>query len=287
MEKQKIYTLYALKDEIEDPILNKLAAQMIKKTEKLLIQKEEQPFSLKIETELSSGQIYLDTLSIMSNGIQHLYSNVYNFLSGNKNEIGRLPRYILNESKLILNESLPGSYDMQIIPRKLNLLIDTKTILDNFIKQSIEEENYSNLIEEYGVRSFRSYGKWIKTINSNKIIFSFKSPYKERVYLTKELLIEIQKRIENTALIIESEDFKVYGTLSKIDTTSKSLRIESEGEAILATVHESTPMDGLVSELAIYKLSGKKEISYYPHSKNEKTEIIIDNIIIKNDTLYK
>lgn len=278
-EKDSSSALRAIKDKIENPILKNLAEQMILESEALLLEKKStNAFSLKIETELPSGEIYLETLSIMSQGIQTLYSNIFNFLSGHKNEKGPLAKKIIYDSKLILKEAHPGSYDMQVIPSNLNLLIDTALVLEDFIKKSIEDNNYKSLIEKYGVRTFKAYDKWISSINSNQTTFSFKSPKSERIFFTKELLLEIQRKIENTVLIVESKKFEVCGTLSKIDTDSKTLRIDSDTDKIPANVHESTPMTGLVSKLVQYNLSGIKEISYYPHSENKITTIVINNI---------
>jgi len=282
MGRHNLYNLISLKNKIEDRTLNNIASQMLSRAEDFFRKQEKQEFSLKIETELPSGQIHLDTLSIMSNGIQHLYSNIYNYLYGNTNEKGPLPKNISMNTKLILSEAVPGSYDMRIAPEKINLFIDSNTVIEDFLKRSIEEDNYIDLIEKFGVRSFKSYAKWIKDINYHQISFSFKSPAKDRIFLTKDLLLKIEKNIENTSLITETENIVIQGTLSKIDTTSKKLRIDSDEETITATVHKSTPMDGLISEIVEYRLSGIKETSYYPHSNSHKIEIIIDNI---NDTL--
>lgn len=244
---------------------------------KLLGINEEELFNIKIETDLKHGEIHLNTLGIMANGIQRIYTSMCNELYGNKQSSGKIPVAILNSSKLVMVASSPGSYNMHLTP-STNTEIDRLSSLEKLFYELLEKPNASFVVEEYGVRTFKILNEWFNTINQDHIEFTIKNKLSTPINFDIHSLAMAKQKLNDISTSESSEKVELIGVIESANSHLNSLTILLDSEEKITAYCMNNLFDsGLTIKTVRYKFSCTKTSITHITSRQKKERYTIES----------
>lgn len=220
---------------------------------------------IKIYSQLTSGTISLKELNIVSSGIQRVFSSMYNNLFGKGNSKGPIQKGILDSSELILTDTSPGSFNLHVKRKENNPIIDAHDqnavmYFSDLLEEISQENDYTEIVEEYGVRTFNVLRSWFDKLDREEVEFEFSDLYKNKVIsLTKQKINAASKALNDIRTQEFSESLKINGELLAADSKSLTVTIKkNNNNEIKANTTAETFNKGLtIHEDYQFKLTKK------------------------------
>ena len=197
---------------------------------------------IKIETDLVSGAIELNSLFSMTEGLQQTFTSAVNSIMGNGSSVGKIPNNIKEISKLAISEVEAGSFIIKLAtidqlrqePTQLSFVNseDEKLdVLENLLDQinKIDEEGFDNLKESFGNRTVVSSRNWFDSLAKNHVNFKYKKRNSNSKYtFTNNRIVSIVNELSNIVLEEETEIVTVYGRLVSYQLNNNRISLETD-----------------------------------------------------------
>lgn len=250
--------------------------------------------SLRIFSELESGTIELRTLNAITKGLQSVFSSAINNLFGNGRDRGKIPNYIINQSRLVLTGVRPGSFIIELenienldkdnqlkILEETNEKNDILTDLLVLLNSDQDDKSIEQVIEEYGIRTFNISRDWFNDMEHEAVSFEYiddKNNKKE--IFDNQRIQKISNRLSNIRVSKRDEVLTLKGKLIGINNTKRLLTFEDDkGVEIMVKVSDKSLEKHSITTNKIYTIQVNKitiEDTLGKKSKRYQIETIDD-----------
>ncbi|WP_088005637.1 hypothetical protein [Indiicoccus explosivorum] len=244
--------------------------------------KTEDEFVVSIDTALEPGQITLTKLGSVARGIQRVYTSMFNDVFGKGNAKGLIPRYIVDSSQLILENTSPGSFNLHlgaVDDYFVDGVISEEGLgkLKEFF-QRLPEDDPSFIIEEIGYRTFAVSKNWFKEMDKEDISLSIINKG-SKTKIDKEKIHYISNRFDEIKSKIETESIFVTGVIDSANRSVSSIKIISDsGIAISAKTNREIFTQGLVIATKMYQFNLTKSTITNKNTGNKKETFILNDL---------
>lgn len=180
---------YYSKKNVNNKYRNSMQIMMEDIQEFELRKKKENSPKIRILNDLASGMIEASTLVAVIQGLQNTFDGAYNYIKGNGSNLGKIPYWAKEESKLIVTGMSKGSFIVEFnSPDNLSESISTELFEKDFdeidlLNKLIAEMNnatdyneISSFVERYGVRTFNYTREWFKSLATKNVSLEYKNP---------------------------------------------------------------------------------------------------------------
>lgn len=198
----------------------------------------EEDLMIKINSKLTSGNVGLTELNVVSSGIQRVFTSMYNNLFGKGNTRGIIPKEILDSSELILTNTSPGSFNMHLKLKNENPIINSHDYRSiNYLSELMDnidtKRDYTDIVDDFGIRTFNVLKGWFEDLEKEEIEFDFSDIKKnKKVSLSKEKIKNVNQSLKNIKTKEKSESVEIHGILLAADSTKLSFIIKSGDKEI-------------------------------------------------------
>ncbi|AXI39432.1 hypothetical protein CX649_07145 [Bacillaceae bacterium ZC4] len=240
---------------------------------------------IKIHSPLPSGNIYLSALNTVSAGIQRVFTSVYNNFFGKGNSYGKIPKEIVESSELILKAATPGSFNLHITLKNNNPILashdsDALKKFADLFEELDEQEDYTDIAEEYGIRTFNILKNWFQNLEKENIEFDYSNiKGKRTINLTKEKIQKTTQKLMYIKTKEKTEPLNIQGELVSASSANNSFAILADGKIIKGktssnifdiglTINE-TYIFNLTKKIIINTSNGERKESYFLNRVNK------------------
>lgn len=255
--------------------------------------------SLRILSDLDSGKIELRVLNIITKGLQSSFSSACNHLFGNHKDIGAIPRHILNSSSLVLTETRAGSFIVDLETKekseKRQFTLDGESSDKSYILSEIiaivdeEDKIAEKIIEEFGVRTFKTSRDWFKKMDNENVSFEYKDMFLNEKKIFEPIKIKkIAKELSDIKVDFKEDNIELVGKLKSVSDPKNTLLFETNEKDYLEvkildnslednelTTNKTYTLN--VNKLALEDSTGKIETKYTLNSVNN-TDLVNTDI---------
>lgn len=255
--------------------------------------------SLRILSDLESGKIELSVLNVITKGLQSSFSSACNHLFGNHKDIGAIPRHILNSSSLVLTETRAGSFIIDLETKekseKRQFTLDGESsdkshILSEIIAIVDEEDKIAEkIIEEFGVRTFKTSRDWFKKMDNENVSFEYKDMFLNEKKIFEPIKIKkIAKELSDIKVDFKEDNIELVGKLKSVSDPKNTLLFETNEKDYLEvkildnslednelTTNKTYTLN--VNKLVLEDSTGKIETKYTLNSVNN-TDLVNTDI---------
>lgn len=225
---------------------------------------------LRIKSDYPSGIVEYDILQESVSALQKLAQSTYNYVFGSKTNKGKLPKHVIDDSKLLITGMSAGSFVVTFdsAVNKLSEINSEKQIKLTEDKSSIEllleviedivemdtEKKSEEFLKKYGTRTFRESSNFVNMVKNKdinlEIGFGFRDNQvinikKEKVLNTIDLFEHI--KISST---ISKENFS--GKLTGVSNKKRELTFEDSGKYVIVKVLDDSLDDYKMITTNIY-----------------------------------
>ncbi|TXJ87480.1 hypothetical protein FSZ06_05670 [Enterococcus gallinarum] len=201
---------------------------------------------IKIETDLISGAIGLESLSTIIEGLQNTFTSAINNIMGNGSSVGKIPTYVKNLSKLAISEVEAGSFIIKLgtqehlkeEPIQLSFVESEEEklqILEELIYRisSIEENDFEELKNKFGNRTVISSRKWFDQLAKDEVSFKYKKRMSNEKYeFNHSKIVDIANKLSNVVLKEENDTILIMGKLVSYQLNNNKISLDTGEEEI-------------------------------------------------------
>ncbi len=259
------------------------------------------PF-IRIISDYPSGIVEFDILKDSVNGLQKLVMSAYNFVYGSKSQKGRLPSHIIEESKLLITGTVPGSFIVTFdaaINKRTEIEIESQLSLDlNDNTSENEKLNSIDLLEEvmidltnmttdveakeflkkHGVRTYREASNFLNVIKNYDIELDVGFGY-----LGSDTVRLDRKNTTNTIAFLEHEKLTTIRT--QLDFSGKLVGVNNrKRELIFETDEQRVIIMVLDDSLNHFEMVTNNQYSFLVE-KEVIEDVVREKIISTNYTI--
>lgn len=209
---------------------------------------------IKIETDLISGAIGLESLSTVIEGLQNTFTSAINNIMGNGSSVGKIPAYVKNLSKLAISEVEAGSFIIKLgtqdylkeDPIQLSFVESEEEklkVLEELIYRinSIEENDFEELKNKFGNRTVISSRKWFDQLAKEDVSFKYKKRFSNEKYeFDHSKIVDIANKLSNVVLKEENDTVIIMGKLVSYQLNNNKISLDTdEGEVTIKILDDS------------------------------------------------
>lgn len=209
---------------------------------------------IKIETDLISGAIGLESLSTVIEGLQNTFTSAINNIMGNGSSVGKIPSYVKNLSKLAISEVEAGSFIIKLgtqdylkeDPIQLSFVESEEEklkVLEELIYRinSIEENDFEELKNKFGNRTVISSRKWFDQLAKEDVSFKYKKRFSNEKYeFDHSKIVDIANKLSNVVLKEENDTVIIMGKLVSYQLNNNKISLDTdEGEVTIKILDDS------------------------------------------------
>ncbi|RDI37539.1 hypothetical protein [Falsibacillus pallidus] len=241
---------------------------------------------VRIHSPLPSGKVSLRSLNLVSSGIQRVFTSLYNTFFGKGNNRGMIPKEIFESSELILNATSAGSFRLHLNLKNSNPIMASHDLaaldqLTQLFDELEKREDYTDIAEEYGNRTFNILRNWFQDLDKGNVEFEyFNNKNNKAVVLNKEKIRKATQQLESIKTKEILEPLMVSGELVSASSTNNSFAIIMDNGQTLKgkTTAEAFKMGLTINKKYKFNLTkkiientatGEQKESYFLNSTEE------------------